>query len=162
MVEVTGPAITLTETSATIAAIETAMSQAPYDAGNPGVCEVKWNVPTINEHAWGAPMCPALPFDAGVDTAACPKHFECPRLSGCNKAWIQMTADSCLVTVIAATGERQDVRVNRSSDPIRASCHVGCSDTWTEVLIYPGIPKSVTLTFSPADGGAALDTPSGE
>jgi hypothetical protein len=166
-VEASGPAITLTEHSALVAAIETTVSQSNHDAGPQAVCEVRWLSSTYADGYPSTPICPPWTQDAGTTSTTCPTHFDCPSYrvlsyGGCDRAWINMTVEACQVTIISATGERQDIQVTKSQDPIRSECHVGCSDSWTEVVRYPAIPATVSLTFASIDGGAVLDAGGGE
>jgi hypothetical protein len=162
-VEASGPAITLTEHSALIAAIETTVEQGYYDAISDGVCEVRWYSSSYADGYPSVSICPTQTQDSGSPSNGCSRRFECPSSAGgCHKAWINMNAEACRVTIVSVMGESQDVQVTKSQDPIRSKCHVECSDSWSDVVTYPGIPKSVTLRFSQMDQRASPDASLGE
>lgn len=145
-----------------MAAIETLASPAPYDAGFQGTCDVMWWAPTYDISS----RTPVCALDSGPIATPCTQRFDCPSdpaYGHCREAWINMTTNSCQVTVISVTGQRSSFQVAKASEPIHSRCSFDCcgddcGPPWDEdVLIYPGLPENVTLTFGPSDGGASVD-----
>ena len=153
----TGPHIDLAPSGAAIAAIETLAAQsASYGAE---VCNVSWSELSTSLAAQADPVCPAQAMDAGWVADACAKHYSCLATghpldggSGCAQAWIDLSAEHCLVTVISTTGERQSFEVRRS-DLVSYSCHTGDGQC-VERGSYPVSPSEITITFASPDGGA--------
>jgi hypothetical protein len=131
---VTGPEISLEPGSALIAAVE---SSAP--------CSVAWD---YGPSRWA---CPGHAEPDCVDRIVCKTANDAGAI-GCPRALVDIHADSCTITVIATTGERQSFEVHRSPNG-RFTCRAGCGGPWIEMQTYSFEPYKVTLSFAPGDGG---------
>jgi hypothetical protein len=158
----TGPYIEITHNGTSIAAIETLGPGSASNATSLGGCAVSWSS-LAGSVGQAEPVCPAPPIDAGWAVDACAKRYPCAAPNGyqldggfaCTQAWIDMDGDSCAVTVISTTGERQTFEAAVVGTSFAYRCRTGmdqCIDVWS----IQTAPSNITITFASPNGGATV------
>ena len=172
-----GPGITLTPGSASIAAIELLSS---VGHGGCGVSWLNWPVPT--SRTLGQPrrveqICPGVsPTDAGWTANSCASRHACmpdgqPPDGGAECRWATIdvlgwTGETtiCAVTVISTTGERQSFEVSGAFDTKSYLCNANPGQCVEIFPLHVSVPSEMTLTFAPPardaaapEGGTTLD-----
>jgi hypothetical protein len=156
----TGPHIEITNNGPSIAAIETLALGSISDASGGGGCAVSWSSLAVGK---AQPVCSAPPVDAGWIGDGCAHRYPCDAPNGyqldggssCTQAWVNMEGDSCAVTVISTTGERQTFEVAVVGTSFAYRCRTGmgqCVEIWSTQTA----PSHITITFASPMGGATV------